>query len=155
MSSFSIIEEDLNRKNLRILRDQTGRIPEIIADPRHVTQILLNILSNAVKFSNEGSAIEINLTNLSTQEVEVTIADNGIGIPADEIEKVLQPFGQSGDPLTRPHQGTGLGLPLSIALLELNQGRFHISSEAGVGTTVSLTFPQASNQNSVLPDRSG
>jgi signal transduction histidine kinase len=71
----------------------------------------------------------------------LSISDTGIGIPPGEIEKVFQPFEQVADPLTREHEGTGLGLPIAKALIELHGGELVLSSEVGVGTTAILRLP--------------
>ena len=75
------------------------------------------------------------------RQVKIEFEDTGCGIPAADLNKVLQPFGQSGDHLTRAQQGTGLGLPLTISLVELNKGQFDIASCETVGTTVTLMLP--------------
>jgi len=112
------------------------------ADNRHIRQVLLNLISNAVKFSSQNSKITIDVRINKNHDVEFSVADTGIGIAIEDIPKVLKPFGQVSDSMTRSHDGAGLGLPIARSLTELNGGHFGISSTVGQGTTVTLRFPQ-------------
>ncbi|MBR6412876.1 MAG: PAS domain-containing protein [Alphaproteobacteria bacterium] len=110
-------------------------------DERSLKQILLNMLSNAIKFTNDGGQIKLNITRLSNGSVTISVQDNGIGIPKDKLGVLFQPFSQIENVLTRRHQGTGLGLVLIKRLTELQQGTIRLESKAGQGTKVILTFP--------------
>jgi len=114
-------------------------------DLRTVRQMLINLISNAVKNTAEGGEISVTAKGLSAGEgggLLIQVADNGAGIAAEDIPKVLTPFGQIEGPLNRRHQGTGLGLPLVRSFMELHGGEMTIDSTLGVGTTVSLLFPR-------------
>jgi signal transduction histidine kinase len=144
---------------LRMLHNQTARagivvhktieqpLPRLFADQRRVSQVLLNLLSNAVKFTHEGGAIKVTACRRG-DAMSVIIADSGIGIAADDLPRVLEPFGQVDSLLSRNHKGTGLGLPLAVRLMQLHGGRLDIESIVGTGTTVTVTFPA----ERLLPD---
>ena len=116
-------------------------MPKVRADARHIKQVVLNLLSNSIKFTPAGGEISINTELDRNDAVTISIADNGIGIAAEDIPLILEPFGQVADSQTRAHEGTGLGLPLSKSLIELHGGELGVDSEPGKGTTVSIRFP--------------
>lgn len=116
---------------------------ELLAVERVMRQIVLNILSNAVKFTPAGGTVRVSL-DLSDDGLALRIADTGIGMSAEDIKVALTPFGQVDNALSRAHAGTGLGLPLAKAMMELAGGRLAIKSAPGRGTTVSMIFPPAS-----------
>jgi len=110
-------------------------------DEVRLRQILLNLLNNAVKFTPQGGRVSLEIAWDAQNAMIAEIKDTGIGIAPDDLNKVLQPFGQAGDIMTRKHQGTGLGLPLTKALVELHGGRLQIESALGQGTSVRIVFP--------------
>ncbi len=116
-------------------------LPMLRADRRRVTQILLNLLSNAVKFTPQGGRVEIGAVMDDSGGIILSVADTGIGIAAQDIALVLSPFGQVASAQSRQHAGTGLGLPLAKALIELHGGQFSLESAPGVGTAVRCRFP--------------
>jgi two-component system cell cycle sensor histidine kinase PleC len=103
--------------------------------------MLLNLLSNAIKFTPQGGHITLTGAIAGDNGIRFVVGDNGIGIDKDDIETVLSPFGQSDSPLAREHQGTGLGLPLVKAMVEMHGGRMELDSAPGVGTIATLCFP--------------
>ena len=103
--------------------------------------MLLNLLSNAVKFTDADGHVTLSVAVEAAGDYLFRVADQGIGIPADELGRVLEPFEQASNSLTRQSEGTGLGLPLAKSLVELQGGTLEIESEVGVGTTVSVRFP--------------
>jgi len=113
----------------------------IRADRRRVLQVLLNVLSNAVKFTDPGGTITIRYIGDRNQQVGLSISDTGIGMTPSEIEKAQERFGQNDPKLRRKQVGTGLGIPLAIELMERHGGALKLESEKGVGTLVSLLFP--------------
>ncbi|HEY1722817.1 MAG TPA: PAS-domain containing protein [Magnetospirillaceae bacterium] len=117
-------------------------LPGIRGDRRRILQVLLNLLTNAVKFTREDGRIVIG-AQAQSDGLRITIADTGIGIAAEDIPRVMQDWGQARSDLTRDGEGTGLGLPLSRRLMELHDGTLQLESTVGVGTTVSLWFPSA------------
>ncbi len=110
-------------------------------DERIIRQIILNLLSNSVKFTKAEGTITLSLSKTDTKGITLSISDTGCGIAADDISHVLAPFGQARTNARTTHEGTGLGLSLSKMLTELHDGILNIYSEVDVGTTVVLDFP--------------
>ncbi len=129
-----------NEVSFRIEAD--ADLPYLMTDERMLRQILLNILSNALKFTPAGGRITVTLKSEPEKDAyRIIIADTGIGMTAENITKALTPFGQVESSLSRKYDGTGLGLPLSRSLIELHGGRLNIESEPEKGTEVTLHFP--------------
>ena len=130
-----------------ISADLPSDLPPFFADKRSTVQILLNILSNAVKYSNEGGAVKIT-AHETDGKLALVIADNGVGISAERLPYVTEPFSLM---TSNPHvadKGTGLGLSIVKSLVELYDGDLRIDSVEGEGTTVTLILPfQASQEN--------
>ncbi|MCW9036215.1 MAG: ATP-binding protein, partial [Rhodospirillales bacterium] len=140
-SSIRLVMPRARLKKIKISEYLPGSLPVLIADRRRVKQILINILTNAVKFTPfEG---EISLTvNVSDQnEVSFVLADTGIGMNAEGIKKAMTPFVQVEGATTKGVEGTGLGLPLTNGLIKAHGGRLEIESTPGEGTQVSVIFP--------------
>jgi two-component system cell cycle sensor histidine kinase PleC len=112
----------------------------IQADRRAMKQIFLNLLSNAVKFTPEGGRVTVN-TESNGDQVILSVRDTGIGIPAEHIYRLGNPFVQIRNNAGTTQTGTGLGLALVRALTEMHDGSFRIESTEGQGTTVSVSFP--------------
>jgi cell cycle sensor histidine kinase DivJ len=113
---------------------------EVVADRRAVKQILINLAGNAIKFTENGGVVTVDAMQKGS-DVVLTISDSGIGIPADKLSLIGQPFVQVQDDYTRQYEGTGLGLSLVKGLVALHGGQFHIESRAGEGTVVTVTLP--------------
>lgn len=131
--------------NIEIIREIADDIPAVYADYRLIRQVLINLITNAIKFSNAGDVIKIKAF-VCDNGVEVQVIDHGVGISADKIEQALEPFGQVSDTPERRdvvNQGTGLGLPLAKAMIEMHDGVFSIESSLGKGTTVSVLIPKS------------
>lgn len=128
------------RKSAKIMKDFFSNKILIKSDHKRVKQVILNILSNAIKFTNEEGEIKISVRKISS-EIEIEISDNGVGIPEKDIAKALSVFGQSHTELSRKYDGTGIGLPLSKKLVELMGGTFEIESKEGSGTVVKIRLP--------------
>jgi signal transduction histidine kinase len=135
-----LVEAKARAGEIRLDLRREGSIPRLVADPRKLKQIVLNIVSNAVKFSHPGGEIEIVL-RLRGGGVAIAVIDHGIGMDAQEVALASTRFGQVASALSRRHAGTGLGLPLAIGLVELHGGRLSIESTKGSGTTVTIAFP--------------
>jgi len=115
--------------------------PLLFCDRLKVKQILLNLLSNAVKFTEAGGKITVTMGTDPERGLFFAVRDSGIGIAPEDIPRVLQPFVQVDSALNRSHNGTGLGLPLAAAMVELHGGKLAIESEPGQGTTATAFFP--------------
>jgi signal transduction histidine kinase len=118
----------------------------VMVDRRRFIQMILNLLSNAAKFTRPGGRILVSAQLLENQYVAVMVNDNGIGMSSEDIAVALQPFGQvthanESSMVAGNHHGTGLGLPIVKSLVELHGGRFVIDSVPGHGTTIALLFP--------------
>jgi two-component system cell cycle sensor histidine kinase PleC len=129
---------------LRLAVDMEG-LPEIEADFRALKQVLLNLLSNAVKFTPRGGAVRIHGRVIQLPDgpsrVRVAVQDTGIGISREDLARLASPFEQVESQHAKTHQGTGLGLALSKALIGLHGGGLEIESEPGQGTTVAFVLP--------------
>ena len=108
---------------------------------RMVRQILVNVMSNAVKFTEPGGTVYIMSSVRNNGAFVISVSDTGIGMSRDEMKVALTPFGQTDSAIPRKHAGTGLGLPLAKAMMELHEGRLILRSAPGKGTTVVLVFP--------------
>jgi signal transduction histidine kinase len=115
--------------------------PELWADERKLKQMLLNLLSNALKFGSERGKVAVSLRIGALGELVIAIEDNGPGIEHGELQRVLEAFVQADATLGRAQNGAGLGLPLTKALIELHGGTLSIDSEVGRGTVAALVFP--------------
>lgn len=113
----------------------------IYVDATKFKQVTLNLLSNSVKFTKPRGSIQVDSERHKNGDLVLSISDTGIGIPPEEIERIFQPFEQIADHLTREHEGTGLGLPIAKALMELHDGELVLSSQPGTGTTARLRLP--------------
>ncbi len=116
-------------------------VPKICADERHLQQVLLNLISNAIKFTDRGGTITLRSQMNEDGSLEIQIHDTGIGIPEDQMEKIFEPFEQVENTHTRTKSGTGLGLPLARAMVEAVGGTLTLSSCEGVGTCACASIP--------------
>lgn len=138
-----MVEPVAQDKNVALaLRAGANDTETVRADHRALLQIVLNILSNAVKFTPSGGHVAVETeTDTDHKHVMIRITDTGIGIPADKLSRVGEPFEQFGDNHAQSQNGTGLGLAITKKLLQLHGGQFAITSELGNGTTVTITLP--------------
>ncbi len=140
----TILAERAARGNVKIILDVPEDLPYLIADRVRFIQIMLNILSNAVKFTMPGGKVHVSVEahpiGHNKTHFRIVISDTGIGMSAEDISKAFQSFGQIDSGLNRKYEGTGLGLPLTKRLVELHQGSIHLESKLSVGTTVTLQF---------------
>lgn len=137
-----IITSRVFSDNLKIENKIAKSLPPLRADPRLVRQVLLNLITNAVKYSENGGVITIDTSLDNEEQIRITVIDEGVGIPPDRIQEAMEPFGQIHDPTKASiYQGTGLGLPLARAMVELHGGTLRLESMVGRGTTVTVTFP--------------
>lgn len=146
--SFSNVVEtclELHRTKVQdkgiIIANNARDLPHIIGEELAVKQIIVNIYSNAVKFTPDGGRITMMSTFDHDGSLRFSISDTGVGLSKDEIQKALSPFGQIDNALDRAGSGAGLGLTLSKSMMQLHGGDLEILSEKGIGTTVSLIFP--------------
>jgi signal transduction histidine kinase len=141
--SLRMVAERARSRNLRLESTFPSEEITLFADERAIKQIMLNLLSNAVKFSHEGGRIDVRAELDPAGALIIEVADRGIGMSTQEIERALQPFGQAKSATTRTHGGTGLGLPIAKGLAEAHAGQLEVVSRPGQGTVVRVVLPQA------------
>ncbi len=164
-AALRLVRDRAERKGLKLELKAADDLPEIVADSKAMRMIVNNLLSNAVKFTPAGGAVTLSLRHgaegahdaQGTEdaqdgqgaqgaqgtdgELTIAVADTGIGIRAEDLTRVLEPFGQVDNSYTRAQAGTGLGLPLAKSMAEMHGGRLDIESTVGIGTTVTVTLP--------------
>ena len=140
-SAVLLVHERAARLGLAIDVSLPVPVPGLHGDERAVKQMLLNLLSNSVKFTPPGGTISISATRRENGALALSVADTGIGIDEKDRKRVLEPFNQIQAVETRSHGGSGLGLSLVKAMIELHGGHLEMDSAVGTGTTVTLVFP--------------
>jgi signal transduction histidine kinase len=126
--------------NISLTADLAPDLPRLNGDRRRIRQMLLNLLSNALKFTLPGGAVTVRAF-CTADGLVICVTDTGIGIAPDDFSKALEPFGQVDSRLARKYEGTGLGLPLTRQMAELHGGSLTLDSTPGDGTTVTVTLP--------------
>lgn len=146
---YSLVDEELKlinihaqKKNISLSREMPENLPILRADERILKQILINLLSNAVKFTPDYGKVLLKVALENSGELVLSIIDNGVGIEESKLEDVQKPFQQVDGSFSREFEGTGLGLALVKAFMELHDGFMTLESEWGLGTTVSVVFPE-------------
>ena len=137
----SIMQTQANQQRVIVRLSLAPRLPRIRADERSLRQILLNLLSNAVKFNEPGGQVIVSSAQTEAGFVVIRVKDTGIGMSDDEIDIALEPFRQVAT--SRKTTGTGLGLPVTKALIEANHASFTIKSRKNEGTLIEVAFPPA------------
>jgi len=140
-SCMRVVQERADAAQLRLAVRVPDDLPRLLADERLLKQILLNLLSNAVKFTPAGGEVSISAALEADGQLALAVADTGIGIAPEDTARALEPFGQIDSSLSRRYQGTGLGLPLTKALVELHGGTLALESRPGAGTVATVRFP--------------
>ncbi len=139
-------------KMCRILADEKGialtcdclsETPVVFGDERALKQMLLNLISNGIKYTPVQGSVSVRMSLPREGGVCIDVIDTGVGIDEELIDKVFEPFAQAGTDIHNKTEGTGLGLPIVKALAELHQADFRLTSRAGNGTTASLTLPSS------------
>ena len=145
--AVELIEGQARMSDIALRQQITGGLPTLYADRSRLRQILLNLLSNAVKFTQAGGTVTASAAMLDTKQIAISVEDNGIGISADDQHSVMQPFKQSRGAQRKRNKGTGLGLPLTKGLVELQGGTLTLRSTQGVGTVVTVALPVAQDRD--------
>jgi signal transduction histidine kinase len=141
MSVDRLVRERANKKSLKLAWEIPTDLPPLHSDERIVQQILINLVTNAIKFTPMNGRIFVTATLEAGSGIVVAVKDTGVGMRAEEIAVALQPFGQVGNNLTARAEGTGLGLPLCQRFAETLGGSLIVESVYGRGTTVTLRLP--------------
>lgn len=140
-AAVHMMADQAARAGVTLLHDLPASMPDLRADGRAMRQILLNLVSNAVKFTPRGGRVTVGARAEESGTMRLWVADTGIGIARENIAKLMQPFAQLDGPYQRRHRGTGLGLALVRSLAELHGGTASIDSTPGKGTTVTVMLP--------------
>lgn len=137
---FKMVEGLGRERGVTLVADTANNLPLLVGDERACRQILLNLLSNAIKFSLEGGIVTVTMKRQG-QSLNISVADNGIGMAPQALQRVGEPFFQANEGLSRRYEGTGLGLSIVKGLVELHEGTLHAMSELGAGTTMTVLLP--------------
>lgn len=140
-AAVSIIQPQANGQRVIIRTALSQAVPNVVADMRSIKQIVLNILANAIRFTPSGGQIIVSTAYEANGSVALRIRDTGIGMTRTELEQAMKPFRQVQTGPTHRGDGTGLGLPLTKAMVDANRANFSISSSPNEGTLVEITFP--------------
>jgi PAS domain S-box-containing protein len=140
---LTLLRNRAGEQHVRLICDVPKTLPLLRADARAVKQLLLNFLSNAVKFTPDGGEVKVRAACDARGGFCPSVTDTGIGMSSAEIEVALSPFGQIDSKLARKHDGTGLGLPICRSLMDLHGGALTLASTPGAGTTLAAWFPAA------------
>jgi signal transduction histidine kinase len=139
----ALMQPQANREHIIIRTSLSPKLPPIVADARSVKQIVLNLVSNSIKFTGAGGQVIVSTALTDLGEVVLRVRDTGIGMSEQDIATALEPFRQLATAPRFASGGTGLGLPLTKALAEANRAGFRITSARNAGTLVEVTFPAA------------
>ena len=140
-ASVLLVAEHAANHGINIFVSICEPVPLIRADEVRLKQILINLLSNAVKFTPRNGEIHVSADQSPNGDVVFGVRDTGIGMASDDIPRIQQPFVQLDDVATKRYEGTGLGIPLALAIAKLHGGSLNFQSRQGMGTTVTLTLP--------------
>jgi signal transduction histidine kinase len=139
-ATLRMVQGQAAQSNILVSREFEAHLPMIRADRRRMGQVLINLVSNAIKFTPSGGNVKVGAHRMASG-VAIVVADTGIGIAAADIPKAFEVFRQIDSQLSRKYEGTGLGLPLARQLMELHDGSLTLESEINVGTTVTILIP--------------
>jgi len=137
----AIMQDQANRERVIVRTSLTANLPQVVADARSVWQIVLNVLSNSIKFTGAGGQVIVSTALTDDHEVVLHVRDTGHGMSETDLQTALEPFRQIATSPPWDAGGSGLGLPITKALAEANHARFRITSRAEEGTLVELAFP--------------
>jgi signal transduction histidine kinase len=140
-SCVTFLDVRAREKGITMICAYDNGLPRLHADQRAVKQVVLNLLTNAVKFNQPGGRVTVTTRIEPDGAYAIAVADTGIGISAADQERIFMPFQQADPTVSRRVEGTGLGLWISKALVELHDGSIAIESEVGAGTTVTARLP--------------
>ena len=141
-SCLAFVKTQALKKSITVTYIQDPFVSQIFADPRRLKQMLINLLTNAVKFTSENGSVVLRVNaELEQDRIQFSVIDNGIGIAAEDLKKLFLPFVQVDSSLTRQYEGTGLGLALVQKLTDLHGGSVQVESEIGKGSRFTINIP--------------
>ena len=138
---IKLMQDEATGARVVLRKSVAANLPQVVADMRSIKQVLLNLTSNAIKFTDPGGQVIITAKAIETGELLLSVTDTGVGMNEEQLSTALEPFRRVEVAGRTDVQGTGLGLPLTKALVEANRASFAISSEARKGTRIDITFP--------------
>ncbi|WP_419902182.1 PAS domain-containing sensor histidine kinase [Kiloniella sp.] len=138
---LTLMNERSEKAHVEVTLECDDKLPKFSLDRLKVKQTVLNLLTNAIKFTDPDGTVSINARQNSDCDLIIEVQDTGIGISVENIDRVLEPFAQVAESKTRNHEGTGLGLSIAKSFTELHNGTLMLESSSGDGTTVTLCFP--------------
>ncbi len=140
-SCARMLNEKISAANLTLNLDIPSDMPALLGDETRLRQVVINLLTNAVKFTPESGTISVSANIVDDGGLEIAVKDTGVGIAAQDLERVMEPFQQAEQDLSRRYGGVGLGLSLARNLTELHDGTITLESEPGVGTVARVYLP--------------
>jgi PAS domain S-box-containing protein len=150
-SALRLVSVRAEEGRLALRADLADGLPRLWGEPRRIKQILINLLGNAIKFTPEGGTVALHAAVDAAGDLVVRVTDTGIGMAAEDIPSVFKPFHQVDSRLARRYEGTGLGLPLTKAFVDLHGGSISIDSLPGRGTEVVVRFPATCQLREAAP----
>ena len=153
-SAMMLVAEKARQRGVQLRNEVSADLPFLHVDPRLMRQILINLIGNAVKFTEKGGEVTITARRRNCGGLELVIADSGVGIAPEDLDRIMEPFRQARHG-AQTRDGTGLGLSLSKAFVELHDGTLLVESSLGVGTTVRVQIPSERVLPQVAPGRVG
>jgi signal transduction histidine kinase len=140
--SLRLVREQARRRGISVTYASEGVVPNVWADRRRLRQVLINLLSNATKFTPDGGQVGLSVKAGPDGTVAFTVWDTGLGIPEEDRARIFEPFVQLDSGLARRHEGSGLGLALVRRLVALHQGQVELESEVGKGSRFTVVLGQ-------------
>jgi signal transduction histidine kinase len=147
------LQSELERKSMTLTQEIELQLPLVDADEKRIGQVLMNLFSNALKYSFAGGRITIRAFKRDSQYVEIQVEDTGIGLTPDQQVRLFTRFYRAETPFRDQVSGTGLGLSIAKTFVELHGGSIRVQSEVGAGSIFSFTLPFHQPADSTMPDR--
>ncbi len=140
-STVNIVAQRAKEGDIELAYQGDCEVPQFYGDPLRIKQVLINLLTNAIKFTPEGGAVVLTAPKIVGEFVEISISDTGTGMSAEQLRTAMQPFGQVKNADNAKNEGTGLGIPISKSIIELHGGTFDVQSAPDEGTVVTFLLP--------------
>ncbi|UCH73998.1 MAG: PAS-domain containing protein [Rhodospirillales bacterium] len=141
--ALRLVEDDVRKASIKLVREIDDNLPLLLGDPQKIQQIVLNLTGNAVLYTQGRGKVTVSAQQDTEGGIVLTVADDGGGMPEEEVARASTPFINLNNPMVRVHNGTGLDLPLVKALVELHGGQFTLKSDIGKGTVGTAVFPRS------------
>jgi len=137
------LREEARGADVKLVSEIDPDLPLLLGDAHKIRQIVINLAGNAVRYMPDSGTVTVRAARAERQGIVLTVEDDGAGMSGEDVERVLSPFVRLSNPMVRAHDGTGLGLPLVKALVELHGGEFTLASKPDHGTTATAIFPKS------------